>query len=220
MMSYHQCPLCLTNNTQFYHEDNNREYYQCDECQLVFVPSNQLLSSEEEKTHYDLHQNNPGDPGYRLFLNRLFSPMVALLRRNAQGLDYGSGPGPTLSVMFEEQGYDMEIYDYFYANDELVFNKRYDFITCTETIEHIQHPHEDINRLWSLLKENGYLGIMTKLVENKNRFSDWHYKNDPTHICFYSRATFDWLATKLGASVNYHSADVIIFKKHKESHIE
>ena len=139
--------------------------------------------------------------------------MVKLIKGGGHGLDFGSGPGPTLSVMFEEQGYEMEVFDYFYANDNAVFNKTYDFITCTETIEHLHNPAIDLQRLWGVLKASGYLGIMTKLVKNRDRFSTWHYKNDPTHVCFFSIATFDWLAKQWQASITYEGDDVIIIKK-------
>ena len=53
---------------------------------------------------------------YREFLSRLeHPPNVPKLPAAAEGLDFGSGPGPTLSVMLEEQGYRMSLYDPFFA---------------------------------------------------------------------------------------------------------
>jgi hypothetical protein len=38
-----------------------RAYYRCGRCHLVFVPARYHLSASDEKAHYDLHQNHPGD---------------------------------------------------------------------------------------------------------------------------------------------------------------
>ena len=51
---------------------------------------------------------------------------------NSQGLDFGCGPGPCLSVMLEEQGHSLQLYDLYYANNRLLVNTEYDFITATE----------------------------------------------------------------------------------------
>ncbi|WP_455206577.1 class I SAM-dependent methyltransferase [Kaarinaea lacus] len=193
-----------------------RDYLRCENCALVFVPSFQFISREQEKAHYDLHQNHPADQGYRLFLNRLLVPMKEKLKSGSRGLDFGSGPGPTLSLMFEELGFPMKIYDHFYANDEFVLQQQYDFITTTETVEHLHHPKTELERLWSLLKPGGLLGIMTKLVIDRDAFANWHYKNDPTHVCFFSNETFRWLADLWHAKIEFTGNDVILFEKIKK----
>lgn len=208
-----RCPLCRSHATDIYHSDPARDYYQCGHCRLVFVPERFLLPPDREKSIYDLHQNSLDDEGYRSFLDRLFTPMHAVLKPGSYGLDFGSGPGPTLSVMFSEAGHDIAIYDYFYANNPLVFDDEYDFITATEVIEHLHTPGQELERLWGLLKPGGLLGIMTKRVRNRDVFAGWHYKNDPTHVCFFSRYTFDWLAARWDAERYYPAGDVVIFRK-------
>ncbi len=189
----------------------------CQQCALVFVPAAQFISPEQEKAQYDLHQNHPDDQGYRQFLSRLFNPLKNKLKSGAHGLDFGSGPGPTLSLMFEENGYRMNIYDPFYADDTRVFQQHYDFITATETVEHLHHPKNELDRLWDLLKPGGHLGIMTKLVIDRDAFASWHYKNDPTHVCFFSRETFLWLAEIWKAKLEFIGNDVILLKKPGEN---
>ena len=129
------------------------------------------------------------------------------------GLDFGSGPGPTLSVMFEEAGYEMTIFDKFYAPDIEVFNRLYDFITATEVVEHLHEPKMELERLWYLLSSGGWLGIMTKLAFDAEAFSSWHYKNDSTHICFFSKKSFRWLAGVWNAELIFADKDVILFQK-------
>jgi len=212
-MPSYPCPLCKTENAEPFFEDNRRSYFRCRECELTFVPPSQHLSAAAEKAEYDLHQNFPDDPGYRQFLSRIFEPMQARLAPNSHGLDFGSGPGPTLSVMFEEAGHTVALYDVFYAKNPPVFEQQYDFITATEVVEHLHQPQQELDRLWSCLRPGGPLGIMTKLALNRDAFSRWHYKNDLTHICFFSKQTFQWLAHRWQAEVTFVAKDVILFLK-------
>ena len=207
------CPLCRAFGTKFFFNDKFRSYYQCNICSLIFVPTSQRLTSKEEKIRYDLHKNYPEDPNYRNFLSRIFNPMQKLIAPGSKGLDFGSGPGPTLSLMFEEAGHTMSIYDYFYANNLSVFDNQYDFITASEVFEHLFDPKNEFNRLWNCLKQDGYLGIMTKLALDKDAFARWHYKNDPTHVCFFTKHTFEWLAEKMQAELTFADKDVVIFNK-------
>ncbi len=209
----HTCPLCRTMGAEEFAIDKQRSYFHCLVCSLVFVPKSQFLSEEEEKSRYDLHQNNSDDPEYRKFLNRLFAPMQERLAPKSVGLDFGSGPGPTLSVMFEEAGHTVELYDYFYAKKPEVLEKEYDFITATEVIEHLHNPRKELKKLWQCLKPGGHLGVMTKLVLDRDAFEKWHYKNDDTHVVFFSRQTFEWLASKRKAEITFIGDDVIILKK-------
>ncbi|MDT8385765.1 MAG: class I SAM-dependent methyltransferase [Gammaproteobacteria bacterium] len=207
------CPLCGHGRTVFYHQDARRPYRQCGCCQLVFVPPAYRLSPAAEKAHYDLHDNDPGDPGYRRFLSRLFEPVRQRVDPPARGLDFGSGPGPTLSVMFAEAGYDMAIYDPFYAPDDGVLRRTYDFVTASEVAEHLHAPGEVFTRLWNLIPPGGWLGLMTKLVSSQSAFANWHYKNDPTHVCFFSRDTFTWWAGRTGCVATFVGQDVILLRK-------
>ena len=207
------CPLCNASATDEFYQDKYRDYFRCSVCLLVFVPSEQFLSKDEEKAQYDSHQNSPDDLQYRQFLSRLFTPLEKCLTKGSFGLDFGSGPGPTLSVMFEEAGHNVSLYDPFYAPNTSVFEKKYDFITTSEVVEHLNNPKDELNRLWNCLKPQGYLGVMTKLVIDRGAFARWHYKNEPTHIRFYSKGTFRWLANFWKAQVTFADKDVMILQK-------
>lgn len=207
------CPLCASSQVEHYLADSRRDYLQCGVCRLVFVPPHQHLSAAEEKAHYDLHENDPADPGYRKFLSRLATPLLEKLADKSVGLDFGSGPGPTLSLMMAEAGHRVAIFDPYYAPDDSCLRQHYDFITATEVVEHLSRPGEELDRLWSLLNVGGWLGLMTKRVSGREAFTRWHYKNDPTHICFYSRETFDHLGLKWQTEVLYPDADVVLFHK-------
>ncbi|MDA3941553.1 MAG: class I SAM-dependent methyltransferase [Spirochaetia bacterium] len=211
--SFH-CPLCSSSrDSHYFFTDGHRDYYRCLQCNLIHVPPFQYLSREDEKLEYDKHQNSADDMGYRKFLSRLFNPLNIRISPGSSGLDFGCGPGPTLSVMFEEAGHSMNLYDTFYARDKNVLTGKYDFITASEVVEHLHTPSVEFDLLWSILKPGGWLGIMTKLALDKEAFSNWHYKNDLTHVCFYSKKTMEWLSIKWKAETFYFGKDVIIFQK-------
>jgi 2-polyprenyl-3-methyl-5-hydroxy-6-metoxy-1,4-benzoquinol methylase len=207
------CPLCLKNNSEYYHQDKFRDYWQCNHCQLVFVKSEQYLSLVDEKAVYDQHQNSPDNQGYRNFLNKLLLPLTAILKNDSHGLDFGCGPGATISVMLKEEGFLVSDYDIFYVNNPELLKQVYDFITCTEVIEHLHNPYQELNLLSKLLKPKGYLGIMTKRVIDKQMFSTWHYKNDLTHVCFYSVETFEYIAKHWVYDLDIINSDTVILQK-------
>ncbi len=207
------CPWCESNKTIFKLQAENRDYYKCQNCDIVFVPKKFFISVEDEKAKYDNHQNSPDNKGYRNFLNRLIIPLSKLIPENSHGLDFGSGPGPTLSVMMEELGYKMDIYDFFYHKNNEVFKNRYDFITTTEVIEHLHNPYKEIIRLYNMLNENGVLGIMTAFRPDDKEFETWYYKRDLTHVRFFTKNSFTWLAKKLNAKIIVPEDGVVILKK-------
>lgn len=207
------CPLCGGSRTSPFHRDTRREYHRCGVCGLVFVPARYFLSAEDEKRYYDRHQNHPADAGYRRFLGRLFEPLTQRLDAGARGLDFGSGPGPTLSRMLTEAGYPTAIYDPFYAPSTAVWHDRYDFVTASEVVEHLHRPMDELTRVWHVLRPGGWLGMMTKRVRDAAAFATWHYKNDPTHVSYFAESTFAWLATHWSAEVQIVGPDVVLLRK-------
>ena len=207
------CPLCREVTPEPFHDDGRRSYLRCVTCRLVFVPESEHLSAAAERAVYELHRNGPDDPGYRRFLSRLFEPLRGRLPVDAAGLDFGCGPGPTLSHMFAETGSPMALYDPFFAPDRAVLDDCYDFITLSEVAEHLSQPGAEFKHLWSRLRPGGWLGIMTKRVLDAEAFARWHYKNDPTHICFFADETFSFLAAHWQTTAEFCGKDVVLLQK-------
>ncbi|WP_337879830.1 class I SAM-dependent methyltransferase [Rheinheimera sp.] len=212
-MSVH-CPLCFHPDSSLFHQDKKRPYWRCPQCALVFVAATDHLSAAAEKAQYDLHQNHCDDPGYRQFLNRLAKPLQQKLGRTGlSGLDFGCGPGPLLAQMLTEQGQRMAIWDPYFAPDPAPLNQSYDFISCSEAIEHFAAPAKEWHLWQRLLKPAAVLAIMTKRYIDLKGFANWHYKNDPTHISFFHEKTFEFLAQRDGFTVEFPAPDVVLLQK-------
>ncbi len=195
------CPLC-SGPGRFFYADSKRgyDYLHCECCELVWLDPKCYVSREAEQAHYAKHENDPNDAGYRNFLNRLWEPLKAKLPSGACGLDYGSGPGPTLHLMAQEDGFDCAHYDPCFHPDKSVFGQQYDFITCSETAEHFHDPANEFRQLKSLLNPGGWLGIMTSRRMPDTDFANWHYRREITHVMFYADNSLSHLATALGFS--------------------
>lgn len=207
------CPLCKHQPNERIDQTPSRDFYRCHSCYMVYVPAAHHLSPDDEKAIYDYHENEIEDAGYRLFLSRLATPLLEKLKAHSRGLDFGCGPGPALAAMLEEQGHEMSLYDLYYRDTPEVLGKRYDFITCTEVLEHLREPESVLEQLTAMLAPGAYLGVMTKLMPDLERFSQWHYARDLTHICFYDRRTFAYIAKRFGFEFSILRSDVILLRK-------
>ena len=206
------CPLCDHIETPLFWQDARRRYHRCDRCRLIFVDPDCRLNAAAEKAEYDLHENRPDDMGYRRFLARVADPLMTRLQAGSRGLDFGCGPGPALAAMLSEAGFATTTYDPYYAHYPDRLQQRYDFVCCTEAIEHFYRPGREWQQLLTLLRPGGWLAIMTKLARDQAAFANWHYKQDPTHVSFFSRETFLWLAARDGLGIEFIGADVILLQ--------
>jgi len=105
----------------------------------------------------------------------------------------------------------VDLFDKFYANNLEVFERQYDFITATEVVEHLREPRVEMDRLLGMLKQGGVLAVMTQMISEKVDFASWYYKNDPTHICFFSKTTMYYLAKQWGIKVTFFGDNVALF---------
>ena len=206
------CPLCAAADAELFYQDRRRSYRRCDRCALRFVPSDAWLDPVAEQARYDQHRNDPADPAYRRFLSRLAQPLVPRLVSGARGLDFGCGPGPALAGLLEEEGFHVRLYDPFYANDPAVWQTRYDFITATEVIEHLRAPAFELDRLFGALRPGGWLGVMTRWLDDEAWGAGSRYIRDPTHIAFYRADTMRWIARRWRVRLHLPAPDVALFQ--------
>lgn len=213
MMSHRVCPVCQAADCTHFMQVDTHDYWRCHHCEATFVDPSQLPSRSTEHAEYQLHRNGVNDAGYRKFLARLASPLLARLPAGLSGLDYGCGPGPALAAMLAEAGHRMAVYDPLFFDDAEALDGRYDFITCTEVAEHFHRPFDEFARLDRLLKPGGWLAVMTRFQTDDAAFARWHYRRDQTHVVFYREKTFRTIAARHRWRCEIPRADVVLLHK-------
>lgn len=191
------CPLCGAACGAAWSETTG-VYRHCPCCDLVSRDPATWLDAIAERAYYGTHENRVDDPGYRRFLAQLAEPLMTHLAPGARGLDYGCGSAPALAAMLNEAGFPTVGHDPFFAPDEALLAVRYDFVTCTEVLEHMHGPLRDLARIDAVLMTGGLLGLMTELRPPMADFPRWHYHRDPTHVGFHSEASLRWIAKQFG----------------------
>ena len=215
VMTQPACPLCQ--ETEQLSELNSampRRYLSCGRCHLAFMHPDDYLNATDEKAYYATHENSIEDEGYVGFLNILLKPLLNLIepKKTLRALDYGCGPGPTLSVLLEQKGIHCDNYDPLFFPEPAT--PPYDVITATECFEHFHQPEKELEKLVSWLTPNGVLALMTSRWSSTEKFMHWHYNRDPTHVIFMHEETIHFIEEKFGLTCVYRDEKrVVIFQK-------
>lgn len=207
------CPVCQTHATRHLQIIDGKQYWRCTDCHATWLDRAHHPSPEDEHAHYLNHENVVDDPGYRRFLARLADPLLQILPPHANGLDYGCGPGPALAAMLTEAGHQVALWDPFFRPSKDPLTATYDFVTCTEVLEHVSDPAATFALFDRLLQPGGWLGLMTCFQTDDDAFANWHYRKDPTHIVFYRAETIDHIADRLGWTCQVPRKDVALLQK-------
>lgn len=203
------CPLC--SKSTYVQPEGTHSFYDCKHCGTVFRHPDFFLSAEAEKQRYLQHNNDVEDQRYQAFVAPIVDAVIERYRPESSGLDFGAGTGPVISKLLGEKGYKMSLWDPYFHPDSSVLDDTYDFIVCCEVMEHFYEPYSEFKRMKELLKPGGALFCMTDLLPGPTPFSRWHYKDDPTHVVFYSEENLRWIQQHLGFSDVSVDGRLIVF---------
>jgi len=188
----HICPLCHE-KASFLCAYRSSHYFECHSCKGIFLGKQFLPNVDEEKNRYQEHNNDVEDTGYQKFVSPIVHAVLNDYTENHKGLDFGAGTGPVISKLLHDKQYRIVQYDPFFHNYPDLLEGTYDYIVCCEVIEHFHSPHNMFSLLKKLLNPNGKLYCMTQIYKPEIVFSEWYYKNDPTHVFFYNVNTFAYI---------------------------
>ncbi len=205
-----RCRVCAEDALTDFMVVADRAYWRCNSCQATLLDDAHLPTPDEERARYESHNNDPDDSAYLAFLGRLAAPLLARLPAGQSGLDYGCGPRPVLAQLLSQAGHSVAVWDPFFHADAAVLGRTYDFITCSEVVEHFHNPHAEFARLNQLLRPGGCLAITTTLQTDDARFAQWYYRRDPTHVTFYREFTMRHIAKQWGWEFEMPAANVVI----------
>ena len=207
------CIVCKSESLKVFLKIHELVYWKCNFCEAKFLDHKNYISFNEEKKHYLKHNNIINDQGYRDFLSCLTKPLKDKISLNDLGLDYGCGYAPALADMLKKDGFSVELYDPFFFPNKDIFFRKFNFITCSEVIEHFFEPYEEFVKINSLMDCNAWFGIMTTFMTEDFLFKDWYYRRDPTHVVFYNKKTFNVIADQHNWNVLFPSNNIAIFNK-------
>ena len=197
------CKLCNSTCSEII-EYKQEKYYYCSGCELIFLDENFIPGPAEEKARYQEHDNTHQNEGYvKMFERFINRALVSWWDGVETVLEFGCGPGPVLADLLEDEGFLVDKYDPCFFPEKVYKNKKYDLITATEVFEHLQAPFSVMELLLAHLSEKGLLAIMTSFHPGPEKFKDWWYKWDPTHICFFNESTFSWLAEEFSLNIKF-----------------
>lgn len=200
------CKICNGPARELIHPTTDQRFYRCGQCDFVFKSEAHLLSAADELREYDLHTNSIEDYSYVEYFKRFVeAAVVGYATIGRKGLDFGSGPSPVLAQILErDYGYDMDIYDLFYATEKVYQNRCYDLITSTEVVEHLADPLAFFKFARDHLREDGLLAVMTRFhPEEDEAILKSHYLRDMTHISFFSLKTMETVAALNNLEIVY-----------------
>lgn len=211
------CPLCNSTTKAFFTDKKERKYRHCNFCDGIFLMPQFHLTKKEEFARYKTHNNFIHDKLYQNFVSDLCNLVIKNEKKNTLGLDFGCGPGPVIQYILLKQGFHILTYDPFYQPDNSVLNKIYDYVVLCEVIEHFNRPFEAFTTLKKLLKTGATLYIKTDVFYEVSiaSFEKWGYRNDPTHVFFYTPKTFSFIKDKFQFSSIQLNGRTVVYTDHK-----
>lgn len=190
-----------------------RDFYRCNQCAFHFVDPSTHLTTTEESERYRFHENDGNDVGYFNYLAGALSPLKSYFNEHKKNglyhLDFGSGNSTATEKILKEwqitnqQSYS---YDLYFSPEKLPsqftpYEQHFDLVTAIEVVEHFRSPRTSWEELIRLLRSGGFLFVVTQIFHEEldgKAFSEWWYKNDPTHVSIYSLESLSVMAAEFG----------------------
>jgi hypothetical protein len=145
--------------------------------------------------------------GNAQFISGLFGPQ----RSTVSLLDYGGGNGQ-LAASLTGNGWNVaETYDPFVTEHSTPPNRKYNIISCFETLEHTPDPIGTVKEIASYLDDEGII-LFSTLVQptdfDKLGLSWWYVGPRNGHVSIHSYQSLGHLWRSIGFTVISHNANI------------
>lgn len=209
------CRLCSEAVVPLASEPPLNGYERCGGCGYVQLRRELLPTPEAERARYLLHRNDPAEPGYRAWLGAFMDALEPYLNPGVEILDFGSGPVPALGSLAAERGYGYAPYDPFFAPDGRWRARAWEAIAVHEVAEHLAEPAAAFAELAEALAPGGVLALRTRYQpEGLEGFARWRYRQDSTHVGFFSSACLSAAMSRLGLGKVYDDGrEIAIYRR-------
>lgn len=203
------CRLCDSLETYTFLQ-KKRTYVRCRNCDLIFVPTEELLPLQSELDRYSLHDNSFTNKGYHRYLSNIASHLLTYSWSRA--IDYGSGEEAVLTRILQESGKECVPHDPAY-NLHVPSGYTADCIIFCESIEHLYDLKKAISEILRWTSKDSLIYIKTGLHDSVKDFSHWWYISDPTHVTLFSTKTMDFFAKKINGTTVFMENDIAVIKR-------
>ena len=193
------CKICSSKTVRIENSKKDIIYYNCINCDFIFINESNINTPKNERLRYLKHNNTLDNNNYvKIFKELIEKYIICSKNKIRRILDFGCGSIPVFAKLLKDNGFIVDVYDKYFFPHKDYFKKKYDLITLIEIIEHLKNPLKELIHLKNLLNKKGLFIIKTLFhPENNDIFLKWWYKEDFTHISFFSQKTFKFLAKLL-----------------------
>jgi 2-polyprenyl-3-methyl-5-hydroxy-6-metoxy-1,4-benzoquinol methylase len=179
------------------------------------VESSFIPDESAAESRYRMHRNELSNPGYLAYLRKLATHVERGIPKGSCGLDFGCGPTSGMEHVLNQYDFKVVSYDPIFAARKELLKRSYDFIICSEVVEHFVNPICEFERLFDLLNRDGTLIIRTQFVPESVTFSEWWYTRDITNVSYYTGDTMRWIGARFGAAIEYRAKDIVYLRRHE-----
>ncbi len=227
-MAAMKCIICKNDMVPYFDKRYNKfdlstvEYSRCVECGFVISKTHVDMTQSEWETlnncyHSSFHGTDECEDDPR-WVTRLNSQATVIADLNSLGLlpnkqpwlDYGCGDAKLSKLLLNDFGlilykYDRYLGDHSYLKLSDLKSRSFSFVITTSVFEHI-FKRKDLNKISSLVNDNGVFGIHTYVDENITNDPDWFYLL-PVHCSFYSNKSMKILFDEWGYKASIYHVD-------------
>jgi hypothetical protein len=212
-MKFETCKICNSSVTKKFEKTilnkyKHIGYFECNNCGFIQINEPTWLKEAYQSAITSL------DIGI-LYRNELLKiPTIQIINTFFQDakllLDYAGGYGIFTRIMrdagfnyyWEDKFCENIFAKHFTIND--IENKKFDFVTAFEVLEHMENPMEELNEIFSY---SDNVLISTELIPENSLIENWWYIAPETgqHISFYTKKSMELIAEKFDC--NYYNID-------------
>lgn len=220
------CIFCNQPHIEHFIVKSGKKYWYCRHCKGFFMDIFEQLPKDEQKKRYLLHDNSLQNKGYKEYLDKIIKKSADYYQRYDKKyknlihiFDFGSGPIPALTQLLAQKKYFTENicvkhWDPLFFAYDTGFKTGADIIFCIEVVEHFENPQKDFKKLADVGAKNSIFFIKTQPAPSSiQQFTTWWYKEDATHVAFYSQQALVYCAKNAGLELLELDNDFFILKK-------
>jgi SAM-dependent methyltransferase len=210
MISYYKCQNCgfiFTNALDKWSDSDFKKYIYNEDYSLIDRP---IPGSDDEKVANGLlsieHDSR--------YIESLNLQVQIHSQKNLSIFDYGSGnPNSPYKLAFERNGYEYTDYDPFRNEIKIDQSKRFDFIICSEVIEHAVDLDKVAADFNLLLHPQGLIHLSTLLFpKDHSSIEHWYISPRNGHLSIHTHFSLYCLLGRHGLNVCETVWGFVLFK--------